>query len=228
MKKRIHFTIPKEGIRKSFTAIRYIFITGLITILPLVFTVYAIQLLFAFIDRWPRELITGIIFTVVRFFGFSVSKEQINIPGMGLLISVLIICIVGYIISKMLGRKIWHRVESTILKIPIVGNLYTAFAKIFDTLFQQNQKAFREVALVPYPYPGCYTLGFITGEALEEITNYTKEKMVSVFIPTTPNPTSGFMLIIKEKDIKILTISVEIAMKLIVSGGILKPEDTEK
>ncbi|NLL70567.1 MAG: DUF502 domain-containing protein [Epulopiscium sp.] len=228
MKKRVFFRVPWEGIRQSFGALRYVFITGLITILPLAFTVYALQFLFSFIDRWPRELVSNVLLFLFNFFGLTISKEQINVPGMGLFISLLIICTVGYVSSKVLGRKLWKKIEDIILKIPIMGNIYTAFAKIFDTLFQHNQKAFREVALIPYPYKGCYTLGFITGDGLKEINDHIGEKMVSVFIPTTPNPTSGFMLLIKEKDVTVLKMPVEVAMKLIVSGGILKPENYTK
>ncbi|NMA83299.1 MAG: DUF502 domain-containing protein [Epulopiscium sp.] len=213
-----------KGIQRSFLALRYVFFTGLIMILPLAFTIYALQLVFSFIDRWPRDMLSNILIFICNILGFKVTKEQINVPGMGLLMSVFLICIVGIISSKVLGRRIWGSIEAFILKIPLVGNIYTAFAKVFDTLFQHNQKAFREVVLIPYPYYGCYTLGFITGDAVGEINAYVGEKVVSVFVPTTPNPTSGFMLLLKEKDITVLQMPVEAAMKLIVSGGILQPE----
>jgi uncharacterized membrane protein len=228
MKHFKNITIFRKQLRRSLIDLRKLFLTGLFGMLPLALTFYAVGLVFNFADRIPRELIAKMIVFLLSMFGKTVSFEKANIPGLGLLSSLLLIFIAGYISTNWIGKGIWKSLESWLLKIPLVGNIYTALKQIVYTISKQKKKAFKEVVLIEYPYRGCHTIGFVTSDAPPEIQKNIGEKMISVFVPTTPNPTSGFMLILKQKEIIKLNMTVEEAIKLVVSGGILRPENTEK
>lgn len=213
-----------DGVRQSFLELRRLFLSGLISILPIALTFYAVGLVFNFADRIPRQIIARIIVFLLSIFNEKLLIEEVDVPGLGLISSIFLIIVVGYISTNWIGKGIIKLVERWLLKIPIVSNIYAAFSQIMDTVFAKKKKAFKGVVLVEYPYRGCYSIGFITSDAPTEILKIVKEDLVSVFVPTTPNPTSGFLLMMNKKEVNILDMSVEEAIKMVVSGGMLTPD----
>ncbi len=154
----------------------------------------------------------------------------VNIPGLGLLISLtisgLVIYSVGLLVSNYIGRRLMKIGESIIDRMPIVKTIYTTVKQVADSIKLSRKGLFQEVALLEYPRKGIWTVGFITSESRGEIQEKTKEKVVNVFVPTTPNPTSGMLVMVPESSLVRTSMSVEEGMRLIISGGIAVPEDT--
>ena len=190
------------------------FITGLIFLVPLILTGYIIVMFVSFVD--------GLI-------GLLPPKMHPNfylpykIPGMGLSITVFVIFLVGVITRSIIGKKIIGLGEKLINQIPMVRSIYQAAKQLAEALFSPRSEGFRRVVMIEYPRRGLYCLGFVTGVTGGEIQVRTHEKVINVFVPTTPNPTSGFYIMVPEKDAYPLTMNVEDAFKLIISGGMVTP-----
>jgi uncharacterized membrane protein len=147
---------------------------------------------------------------------------------LGAIITFLLIFLIGVIFTNIVGKKLLSFIENRIFKkIPFIGPIYRGTKQIIETIFSDNKKSFKEVALIEYPKENSYALAFITGYLEKgEINKNTKsERSIAVFVPTTPNPTSGFLLILPEKKVKKIDISVETAFKIIISGGVLTEEE---
>jgi uncharacterized membrane protein len=147
------------------------------------------------------------------------------IPGMGLLIVLVGLTIIGALTASLLGRYFLHLSDRVLARMPIVRSIYGATKQIFETVLSSKGNAFRSVVLIEYPRRGIWTLGFITGTTVGEVQHLTRENIVNVFVPTTPNPTSGFLLFLPKDEVIELTMSVEEGIKMIVSGGIVTPPD---
>ena len=148
-----------------------------------------------------------------------------HIPGLGIVISLLIVLGTGALVANFLGRQLLVWAERAVNRIPLVRSIYGGAKKLTETVFSDQQKAFREVVMLEYPRAGLWTLGFRTGEAAREITKHTGHNMATVYVPTTPNPTSGYVVIMPESDLVKLKMSVEDALQLIISMGAVRPED---
>jgi uncharacterized membrane protein len=146
---------------------------------------------------------------------------QVHIPGLGLIFVVILVLAVGLLTKNIVGRKIVRLGENIVERIPLVRILYAGVKQLLETIFLQKTDAFKRVGLVEYPRRGTYVIGFITGESKGEIQDKTDKNMMNVFIPTTPNPTSGFYILIPEDEVVMLNMTVEDAFKLIISGGIV-------
>lgn len=192
-------------------AIRNIFITGIIVLLPIGGSLYIIYSLFEFLDNRLRIPITALL--------------KLEIPGVGVLSALLLIFFIGLFARNFIGKKLIDWADKLIKKIPVVKAIYVAIKQIVDTLYLNKNGSFKKVVLVEYPRKGVYTIGFLTSKAPEAINQLTSEKCVSIFVPTTPNPTSGMYIIVPEKDIRYLEIDVEDAIKLVVSGGLVLPNE---
>lgn len=191
--------------------IRSILITGLLVLIPIVGTLSIVGWLFNSIDlifRQPLE----------KFVGFP-------LVGSGIILTLLIILITGIVSKNYLGKKLIHITESVLKKIPLVGTVFVSIKQLVDTLFTDQKTAFKSAVLVQYPTKGIYAIGFITADAPQEVKMKSDKNLKSIFIPTTPNPTSGMLVMLPEEDIIKLDMSVEAAIKMIVSGGILLPEN---
>jgi len=150
---------------------------------------------------------------------------QIHIPGLGLILVVILVFVVGLLTRNFIGRKIVHLGENIVDRIPLVRVLYTGVKQLLEPLFLQKTNGFKRVALIEYPRRGVHVIGFVTGESKGEVQNKTSKNMMNVFVPTTPNPTSGFYILIPEDEVVSLNMSVEDAFKLIISGGIVSPPE---
>lgn len=149
------------------------------------------------------------------------------IPGMGLLVVLVALTVIGALTASLLGRYFLHLSDRVLGRMPVVRSLYSATKQIFETVLSSQGNAFRSVVLIEYPRQGIWTLGFLTGSSLGEVQHHTKRDVVNVFVPTTPNPTSGFLLFLPREDVVELSMTVEEGIKMIVSGGIVIPPDRQ-
>jgi len=152
---------------------------------------------------------------------------HIHIPGLGLILTIGLVFVVGLLTRNFVGRKMVHLGEGIVDRIPIARIIYIGVKQLLEALFVQKTKAFDKAALIEYPRRGVYAIGFITGESKGEVQSMTPKNMINVFVPTTPNPTSGFYILIPENELIVLSMSVEDAFKLIVSGGIISPAEAK-
>ncbi len=197
-----------------FKRISNLFITGLAVLIPLGGTLYLAWMLFKFADGILRPLVVGWL--------------QLSIPGLGLILTLTIILLTGLLATNIIGRHLIMLWESLLLKTPVVRNVYLAIKQLVDAFITHRQTVFKGVVLVEYPRHGLYTLGFITGETRGEVQVKTSERLVNVFLPTTPNPTSGWLVMVPEKDLIFLSMTVEEGLKLVVSGGVITPKYVAK
>ena len=201
-----------------FQKTRNNFLTGLIFVVPVALTAYLVWGVINFIDEKVVPLVP-LIYNPETYI-------EKNIPGFGVLIFLLFTTIVGAITKGFFGRQIIKIGESLVNRTPIVRTIYKAVKQILETILRDSGNSFQKACLVEYPRPGIWAIAFIStdtvGEILEKIE---QEELVSIFLPTTPNPTSGFILFVPRKDIKVLKMSVEDAAKLVVSAGLVVPEN---
>ncbi|MDE0157932.1 MAG: DUF502 domain-containing protein [Gammaproteobacteria bacterium] len=197
------------------TALRKYIIAGLLVWLPLVITVaiikFVIDLLDGTILLLPPE------YRPEALLGFS-------IPGFGILLAVGILILTGMFAANLLGRRLVQVWETALGKIPLVRNIYNSVKQISTTLLASQSKSFRKVVLVEYPRKDCWCIGFLSNEHVETDRGITDQQLQSIYLPTTPNPTSGFNLLIPERDIIELDMSVEDGFKFIISMGVIVPE----
>ena len=196
--------------------LRNYFLTGLLVIVPISVTGYVIWVLIKAMD------------SILRFVPAKYLPEtylRVPIPGLGLTLVVIIVLAVGILTRNFLGSKLIQLGEKIVDRIPLARILYISVKQLMEALILQKSKAFQKAALIEYPRQGVYVIAFITGESRGEIQRVTQKKMMNVFVPTTPNPTSGFYILVPEDEIILLEMSVEDAFKLIMSGGILSPTE---
>lgn len=189
-------------------------IAGILVWLPLGVTVLVVKL---FVDLMDRTLLLiPIQYRPETLLGFSV-------PGFGVILSVIIILVTGMIAANLLGGKLVSLWELILSRIPLVRSVYSAVKQLTETLFSSSGQSFRKVLMIEYPRRGVWTLAFQTGTVIGEAQRKTGEEVVNVYVPTTPNPTSGFFLMIPRKDIIELDMSVDEGLKMIISMGVVVP-----
>lgn len=199
------------------THMRGYFLAGVLVTAPIGITFYISWLLI----RWVDSKITPLIpqsYNPETYLPFAV-------PGLGLVVVFLVLTFIGWSTAGLLGR-LWTRLTERLLaRMPVIRSVYGAVKQIIETILKQQSNAFRQVVLFEYPRRGSWALGFITGETLGEVQSLTSDDVVNVFLPTTPNPTSGYLLFIPKKDLVMLKMTVEEGIKMVVSGGIVTPPD---
>lgn len=209
---------PHKHHHLSFShRMRTYFLAGLLVTAPIFITLYLSWLFINFVDNQVTPLIPEM-YNPETYLPF-------DLPGMGLVILILTLIFVGAVTAGFFGRM-WKRFsEEMLARMPIVRNVYSAVTQILETILAQQSDAFREAVLVEYPRRGMWAIAFITGRTEGEVQGITKEECVNIFLPTTPNPTSGFLLFVPKKDLISLSMSVEEAIKMVISGGIVTPPD---
>ncbi|HEX7776463.1 MAG TPA: DUF502 domain-containing protein [Parvibaculum sp.] len=196
--------------------LRNYFLTGLIVAAPIGLTVYIVSWFVDLIDRWfvplvPEQLQPD------HYLPF-------DIPGLGLIIALVLLTALGALTANFFGQAILRFAERVVERMPIVRGIYGALKQIFETVLSQSAPSFRQVALIEYPRKGSYSLGFITAPARGEIADVMGQEMIGVYVPTTPNPTSGFLLYLPREEVKVLDMTVEDGLKMIISLGIVEPK----
>jgi len=194
-------------LKRLTTGLKNYFLTGLLVILPIFVTVYIVLFLIRGMDA------------LLRFIPTKYLPETLlhYIPGP-----------VGLLTRNFAGRKVVEFWEDMVDRIPLVRIIYSGVKQLLEAFFVKQTDAFRKVALLEYPRRGIYVIGFITGAGKGEVQRRTQKKMINVFVPTTPNPTSGFYVLVPEDELIILNMTVEDAFKLIISGGIFSPPEVTK
>jgi uncharacterized membrane protein len=196
--------------------LKNIFLTGLAVIVPVGLTLYILVFLIGMMDGLltfiPRK------FHPDMLIGF-------HIPGFGIIVTIMLIFICGLMTKSIVGNRIVLYGEGLLDRIPIVRSIHMAIKKIVDSMVLYRSRSFKKVVLVEFPRKGAYTVAFVTGEPVHEIHSKTGQRCVSVYVPTTPNPTSGYFVIFPEHEVIQLDMSVEDAFTLIISGGIVNPPD---
>ncbi|MCX5678045.1 MAG: DUF502 domain-containing protein [Candidatus Omnitrophica bacterium] len=193
--------------------IRHYLATGFLITLPVFITLYFLFIIFRFIDGIFGKVVN---FYIKQYLGFA-------IPGVGIIISILIVFAVGFTAANFFGKRIIRALESWFLKFPFIRNIYPAAKQIVDSFISKDSPAFKKVVLVQYPSKGIWSVGFITNESFKEANDKTGRDLLHVFIATTPSPLTGFLILAPREDVTELNISVEDGVKLIISGGIVKP-----
>ncbi len=191
---------------RVFAQLRNFFLTGLVVFTPLVITLYVLRSAFEFLDGLLRPL-------EEMAFGQ-------HVPGIGLLLALLTILVLGAVTTIAVGRKLVEIYEGVFMRIPFVRGIYGAIKDASSVLFTNKPSEFKTVVLVEYPRKGLYSVGFTTAPGMKKIEEKTKVRMVHVFMPHTPIPASGVLLVVPEDQIIPLEMSVEEGMKLIISGGL--------
>lgn len=202
--------------------LRAYFIAGVLITAPVVITIWLTISIVGFLDRTVKNLILPEN-SLAEFWAVLYS-----IPGFGIIVAVLFIMLVGMFAANIMGRFFVRIGESILDRLPVVRSLYGATKQIFETVFADKADAFRDVVLVEYPRKDMWVLGFLTGTTKGEVQAKTSDEVVNVFVPTTPNPTSGFLLFVPKKDIQIMDMTIEEGIKLIVSAGIVTPDKLQK
>ncbi len=209
---------PKRGWISSLQAS---FFTGLIVIAPIGLTIWLIWSIIGWIDSWilpwlPDDYNPAIL--IRDYFNIAV-----DIRGIGVAMVLLFTIIVGWVAKGLIGRSLIRTAESIVLTIPGVRSLYSGLKQITETVLAQGKSNFDKACLVEYPRKGIWAIAFISTDAKGEIAARHDKHMISVFLPTTPNPTSGFLLFLPLEDVQILKMSVEDAAKLVISAGLVYP-----
>ncbi|MBW2558990.1 MAG: DUF502 domain-containing protein [Deltaproteobacteria bacterium] len=206
-------------VKKIRKRIKGVFLTGVAAIIPVGVTFYIFY------------LIIGMMNKLVRIIPARFHPDQLvsfHIPGLGVIITLILIFIIGLITKSYLGTKLVSLGERLVGKIPLVRGIYNALKQLVDAVFSDNGQSFKRAVLIEYPRKGLYSIAFVTGVSRGEVQVRTSQKCVNVFVPTTPNPTSGFYIMVPEVDTISLDMTVEEAFTLIISGGIVSPGDVQQ
>ena len=189
--------------------IRRYFLTGLAVGLPVILTIYIIVVIFSFIDG----ILGGFL---DRLLGF-------HVPGLGFILSVIIIFLIGFLATVLIGKKIFINLENIFLKFPLIHQIYPSAKQIINFLFSKDKPQFKKVVLIEYPRKGIWSLGFITNEAVQEVKTVTGQDLLNVFIPSSPGPITGYLIFVPKQDVVFLEMTIEDGLKLIISGGVVNP-----
>lgn len=200
--------------------LRTYFLTGLVVAAPVSITMYLVWWFVSLFDIWIKPLVPAI-YNPDTYLPFS-------LPGVGLLFAFLAITFLGALTANLFGRTIVAYGEQMFNRMPVVRNVYSALKQIFETALSQSSSSFQDVGLIEYPRKGLFAIVFISTETRGEILDKSgRKEMLSVFLPTTPNPTSGYLLFVPKDDVTLLDMSVEEGAKLVISAGLVSPSDSD-
>ena len=202
---------------------RMYFFAGLLVIIPLALTIYVVWNLFIAIDGLLATPVSQAIYKAL-----DIVPKYRTIPGLGFIALILVILTVGFIARNYVGKKLLGFGDAVLGRIPVVRHIYTTFQQISQAFLADHSETFKRAVLIEYPRKGIYSIGFVTQDTRGIVQSKLPDDVVSIFLPTTPNPTSGFLLFVPKKDIVLLNITVEEALKLVISGGAIVPSEVEK
>jgi len=197
--------------------IRNVFITGLLTTLPIALTWFILQFLLNNFD------VLSPVFTNILIQLGAPIPEGYRIPFLGLVVTLLIVLIVGWLTTNFFGKKVFQIGELLIEKIPFVRRIYKGSKQVVSSIAEADTSAFRKVVLIEFPRRGLLAIGFVTGESRGEVQELTRENMLNVFVPTMPNPTSGFLIFSPLEELTEVSMTIEEGIKYVVSGGLVTP-----
>jgi uncharacterized membrane protein len=207
----------------GLTRLRNYFLTGLIVVAPLAITIYLIWTFVQWVDSWVIPYVPAV-YNPRTYLPFQ-------IPGIGLIIAIFAITLIGFLTANIIGRTVVSYGERMLGRMPVVRNLYNGLKQIFETVLSNSNSSFKRCGLVEYPRKGLWALVFVAADTKGEVNtalNALGHDTLSVFLATTPNPTSGFLLFVPKKDVVLLDMGVEDGAKLIISAGLVTPEEYQK
>jgi uncharacterized membrane protein len=190
------------------------FITGLLIWIPLIITIWVLKVIFDTLDQ--SLLLLPVSFQTESWLG-------VHIPGLGAVLTILIVLVTGIFATNFFGAQLvelWHDILN---RIPVVNSIYSSVKQISDTLFSSSGQAFRKALLVQWPHEGMWTIAFLTGAPGGDVTKHVPPDCLSVYVPTTPNPTGGYFVIVRRSQVIELDMSVDQALKYIISMGVVPP-----
>jgi uncharacterized membrane protein len=190
------------------------FITGLLIWIPLVITIWVLKLVVDTLDQ--SLLLLPLALRTESWLG-------IHIPGMGVLLTLMIVFLTGAVTANLIGQRLVHFWHEILHRIPVVSSIYSSVKQVSDTLFSSSGEAFRKALLVQWPREGMWTIAFLTGAPGGDVTRHLQGDYVSVYVPTTPNPTGGYFVMMQRKDVIELDMSVDTALKYVISMGVASP-----
>jgi len=197
--------------------IRNVFITGFLITLPIALTWFILQFLLNNFDALSP------VFTNILIQLGAPIPEGYRIPFLGLVVTLLIVLIVGWLTTNFFGKKVFQIGELLIEKIPFVRRIYKGSKQVVSSIAEADTSAFRKVVLIEFPRRGLLAIGFVTGESRGEVQELTRENMLNVFVPTMPNPTSGFLIFSPLEELTEVSMTIEEGIKYVVSGGLVTP-----
>ena len=212
------------GGRRPFGIIakmRSYFFAGLLAVTPIGITIWLCWVLLNFVD----SRVTPLVPQAYNPNTYLNAYLPFGIPGVGLIALIIVLIIVGALTRIFLGRYLVRTSERVLNRMPVVRSIYSATKQIAETVLKRQSEAFRQVVLFEYPRRGSWAIGFVTGSTQGEVQNLTNDDVVNVFLPTTPNPTSGYLLFLPRRELVPLSMTVEEGIKMIISGGIVTPPD---
>ena len=215
--KRIRLERERAVFMKLGAKIRAYFFTGILVTAPVAITLYMAYKFIVWIDRLVNQILPP-----------QYKFDEIlpfTIPGIGLVVLVLALILVGMFAAGFLGKFFLRLGEWIVYKVPLISSIYSVLKQIFETFFSTKTQAFSKVVMLEYPRKGIWILGFVSSELRGEVKEKFAEEMLNVFIPTTPNPTSGFLIFVPKKDTIELDMKVEEGIKFVISGGLVEPEN---
>ena len=195
-------------------SVRSYLLAGLVVWLPILMTIVILRFIIDLLDQTMALLPDA--YQPEALIGF-------HVPGLGVLLSLLLLLMTGIVATNYFGQRLMSWSESVLRRIPLVRSIYNAAKQVINAIFGTNSQAFRKVLLVEYPRRGMWSLAFQTGLGSAEVSNHTGSDMLSIFIPTTPNPTSGFLMLVPRCDVVELTMTIDEALKFIISLGVMQP-----
>lgn len=201
--------------RETLKRLRTHFLTGLVVLTPIVVTAYVFYQLFFKVDG----LLSGLL---IKWGFFDLIGRRV--PGIGFVTLLLLIVFTGMLTRNFVGKKLLELGDNIMTRIPIFNRIYTAVQQISQAFLTEKRSVFRKAVLVEYPRKGVFAIGFLTSDSKGEVQERTENEMCNVFLPTTPNPTSGFLLLIPKSEITPLEMTIEDALKLVISGGTVVPD----
>jgi len=199
---------------KGTSSLRSYLLTGLVVWMPVLVTMVVLRFIIDLLDK------------TIALIPHAYQPEQLigfNVPGLGVLLSLILLLLTGMVATNLLGQRLVTWSESVLDRIPLVRTIYNGSKQVMQALFATNSQAFRKVVLIQYPRKGIWSIAFHTGSPPAEVSEHTGKEMLTVFIPTTPNPTSGFLMMVPKSETMELSMPTEAALKFIISLGVMQP-----
>lgn len=226
MNKPFQATPPPVPRKPLFSGLRNSFLTGIVVIAPVGLTVWLIWTVIGWVDGFVLPFVPNSYQpeTIIKqIFG---EESQMNIRGLGVIFFLVFTTFVGWMAKGFIGRFFIRNAETLVHRMPVVRSIYSGVKQIAETVFAQSDRSFEKACLVQYPRKGIWAVGFISTVAKGEVKSKASPEgqLLSVFVPTTPNPTSGFLLFFPEEDVIQLDMNIEDAAKLVISAGLVYPE----
>lgn len=205
-----------EGKTGFIGRLRGYFLAGILVTAPIAITIYLTYVFFNFIDSSVKN--------ILPLEKLPLEYQPYALPGVGIIAALIFFILVGWFARNFMGRLLLKISDYVLHRMPVISKLYSAIKQIVETIMASQSQAFRDVVLLEYPRRGSWCVGFVTGKTEGEIQGHTESETVNVFVPTTPNPTSGFLLFLPKTEVKYLDMTVEEGVKLVVSAGIITPD----